>query len=134
MSGALPHEELVQEIRRLIVGLFDTRAISDDADMYYVGAADYSPIERADEANTANLARAAELAQRLVELGDEAADAVAKGLRMQGRWREYLLPHARAHVDQRAILAALRLVAARKRDPLAQHARTLLGGRAEPAA
>lgn len=113
-----PHEELVQELRRILCSRRSTASISDDMDQFYVEAAGYSPMERIMEENSQYLRRAEAISRELVGIGAPAADAVALGLRMQGNWREHLLPYVRAHGDSNAIFNALRLIRKRKRDPL----------------
>jgi hypothetical protein len=115
---AYPHEELVQELRRILSNMRSTSSIADDMDQYYVGAAGYSPMERIMEENSRGLDRAEAISQELVNIGSHAADAVALGLRMQGRWREHLVPYARAHSRNRVISDAVQLVRKRKNDPL----------------
>jgi hypothetical protein len=95
-----------------------TASISDDTDQYYVEAAGYSPMERIMEENSRCFARAKAISQELVNIGPPAAEAVALGLRMQGRWREYLVPYARAHGKNTVISDAIHLVRKRKNDPL----------------
>ena len=116
-----PHEELVQTIRKEITSQIYS-FISDDMDMYYVEKAGYSPMERQGEHNTekCNAARAA--AEQLLQVGESAAQAVALGLRMQGRWRLELLPYAEKFRKVPTIREALLLVAKRKRDPLTAQA------------
>jgi hypothetical protein len=113
-----PHEELVQELRRILSNRRSTTSISDDMDQFYVEAAGYSPMERIMEENSQASKRAETISQELVNIGPPAADAVALGLRMQGSWREHLLPYVRAHRRNRVISDAVRLVRKRKKDPL----------------
>jgi hypothetical protein len=113
-----PHEELVQELRRILCNMRSTASISDDMDQFYVEAAGHSPMERIMEENSRGFRRAEAISQELVNIGPPAADAVALGLRMQGRWREHLLPYVRAHGGDRVISDAVHLVRKRKRDPL----------------
>jgi hypothetical protein len=87
-------------------------------DQYYVEAAGHSPMERIMEENSRGFRRAKAISQELVDIGPAAADAVALGLRMQGSWREYLVPYARAHGRNRIISDAVHLVQKRKKDPL----------------
>ena len=72
--------------------------------------------------------RAEALARRLLEIGADAAEAVAKGLRTRGRWRQLLLPFARAHRYLVPIRAALVLVAKRSSDGLAEQAAEMAAG------
>jgi len=95
-----------------------THSISDDMDQFYTGAAGYSPMERIMEENSLRYRRAEAISRELIGIGTPAADAVALGLRMQGSWREYLLPYVRAHRRNRVISDAVRLVRKRKKDPL----------------
>ena len=120
-----PHEDLVQEIRKQITSQ-DYSQISDDMDMYYVEKAGYSPMLRQGETNAEHRENARTAAEQLLEIGKPAADAVAKGLRMQGAWREELLPYSRKHKHIPIINSALVLVAKRQRDPLAARALLLL--------
>jgi hypothetical protein len=113
-----PHEELVQELRRTVCGLRSTTSISDDMDQFYVKAAGYSPMERIMEENSRGFRRAKAISQELVDIGPPAADAVALGLRLQGRWREYLVPYVRAHGSNRVVSDAVHLIRKRKSDPL----------------
>jgi len=120
-----PHEELVQELRKIVVGWNYMGQISDDSDQWHVGAMGYSPMVRQVERWAEERDRAVEIARQLVEIGEPAAQAVALGLRMQGTWREYLLPYAKKSLGVSIIREALDLVAERERDPLAAEARTL---------
>ena len=113
-----PHEELVQELRRILCNMRSTASISDDTDQFYVEAAGNSPMERIMEENSLRYRRAEAISRELVGLGTPAADAVALGLRMQGSWREYLLPYVRAHRRSKVISEAVHLVRNRQRDPL----------------
>lgn len=113
-----PHEELVQELRRILSNRRSTTSISDDMDQFYVEAAGYSPMERIMEENSRASKRAEAISQELVNIGPSAADAVALGLRMQGSWREHLLPYARAHRRNKLISDAVHLVRKRTKDPL----------------
>ena len=113
-----PHEELVQELRRILCGMRSTHSISDDMDQFYAGTAGYSPMEQIMEENSQRYQRAEAISEELVNIGRSAADAVALGLRMQGTWREYLLPYVRAHRRNRVISDAVRLVRKRQNDPL----------------
>lgn len=113
-----PHEHLVQELRELLTNMPSTHSISDDSDQYYVDAAGYSPMGRIMEENSQRFRRAKEISEQLVHIGPAAADAVALGLRMQGAWRRYLVPYARAHPNTQVIADAIQLVRERQRDPL----------------
>ena len=113
-----PHEELVQELRRILCGLRFTTSISDDTDQFYVEAAGYSPMERIMGENSRRYRRAEAISRELVGIGTPAADAVALGLRMQGSWREYLVPYVRAHESNTVISDSVQLVRKRKKDPL----------------
>ncbi len=115
---AYPHEELVQELRQILCNMHSTTSISDDMDQFYVEAAGHSPMERIMEENSRGFGRAKAISQELVNIGSPAANAVALGLRMQGRWREHLVPYARAHRRNRVISDAIQLVRKRKNDPL----------------
>jgi hypothetical protein len=95
-----------------------TTSISDDMDQFYVGAAGYSPMERIMAGNSRILQRAEAISKKLVQIGLPAADAVALGLRMQGQWREYLLPYARSYERHEAVSDALKRIRKRKNDPL----------------
>lgn len=77
--------------------------------------------------NVSRQRQAENLGLELVEIGEAAAEAVALGLRMQGQWRQDLLPCAKAHREVPGIRAALEQVAVRKRDPLAWRAGQILG-------
>jgi hypothetical protein len=113
-----PHEDLVQELRQILCEMRSTHSISDDMDQYYVEAAGHSPMERIMEENSRGFERAKAISQELVDIGPPAADAVALGLRMQGSWREHLVPYVRAHGGNRIISDAVHLVRKRKKDPL----------------
>ena len=113
-----PHEELVQELRRILCGMRSTSSISDDMDQFYVEAAGYSPMERIMEENSQVFRRAEAISRELVNIGPPAADAVALGLRMQGSWREHLVPYVRAHGRNSVVSDAVQLVRKRKKDPL----------------
>jgi hypothetical protein len=113
-----PHEDLVQELRQILCEMRSTHSISDDMDQYYVEAAGHSPMERIMEENSRGFERAKAISHKLVNIGPPAADAVALGLRMQGAWREYLVPYVRAHGRNRVISDAVHLVQKRKKDPL----------------
>jgi hypothetical protein len=54
---------------------------------------------------------------------------VAAGLRLQGVWRERLLPFARKYRAMPCIHDALVLVAVRRRDPLVEQAARILAGK-----
>ena len=114
-----PHEELIQELRRILCNMRSTTSISDDMDQYYVEAAGHSPMERIMEENSRGFRRAEAISRELVNIGAPAADAVALGLRMQGSWREYLVPYVRAHGTSRIVSDAVHLVRKREKDPLA---------------
>jgi hypothetical protein len=120
-----PYEELVQEIRELLTSQVFF-GISDDADMYAVRMGDESPMNAQVSSNVSKQRQAENLGLELVEIGEPAAEAVALGLRMQGRWRQELLPFAKEHRGVPVIRAALELVAVRERDPLAWRAEQLL--------
>lgn len=113
-----PHEELVQELRRIVCEMRHTGSISDDMDQYYVEAAGHSPMERIMDENARAFGRADAIAEELVTIGPSAAEAVALGLRMQGAWRRYLMPYVRAHGDVGIVADAVQLVRKRERDPL----------------
>jgi hypothetical protein len=113
-----PHEELVQELRQILCNMRSTTSISDDMDQFYVEAAGHSPMERIMEENSRGFGRAKAISQELVDIGPPAAEAVALGLRMQGRWREHLLPYVRAHRRNKVISDAVHLVRKRQNDPL----------------
>lgn len=122
------HDELVQAIRELVAdaNLAAATRWSDDMDQYYVEKTGESPMNREVARFAASEQQARALADELLELGPDAAEAVAKGLRMQGRWREKLLTYATAHRTVTEIRAALELVAGRKLDPLAPKAARIL--------
>lgn len=113
-----PHEELVQELRWILCSTRSTASVSDDTDQFYVEAAGYSPMERIMDENSRGFRRAESISQQLVDIGPPAADAVALGMRMQGRWREYLVPYVRAHRRSKVISHAVDIVRQRKNDPL----------------
>jgi hypothetical protein len=127
-----PFNAVVDEIRHLMVDRIYASSLSDDTDMYYVGAAGFSPMERLAAENAGKTKRAEQLVQPLVEAGPPAASAVARGLRMQGSWREMLLPYVEGHREVAVTRAALELVAQRRRDPLAPTAKRMLAGGAPP--
>ena len=112
------HEELVQELRRILCNMRSTASISDDTDQFYVEAAGYSPMEQIMEDNSRGFRRAEAISHELVNIGPPAADAVALGLRMRGSWREYLVPYVRAHGSNAVISDAVQLIRKRKKDPL----------------
>lgn len=95
-----------------------THSISDDMDQFYAGVAGYSPMEQIMEDNSRGFRRAEAISHELVNIGPPAADAVALGLRMQGSWREYLVPYVRAHGTTRIVSDAVHLVRKRTKDPL----------------
>jgi hypothetical protein len=95
-----------------------TSSISDDMDQFYAGVAGYSPMEQIMEENARRYRRAEAISRELLGIGAAAADAVALGLRMQGSWRKYLAPYAKAHRRSRVISDAVHLVRKRKNDPL----------------
>ena len=121
-----PHENLVQEIRGLLTGQVFF-AISDDSDMYAVRMGDESPMNAQVRRNLSRQSQAEALGQELLEIGEPAGEAVALGLRMQGQWRHDLLPFADRHRDLPVIREALHLVARRRRDPLAEPAKEIVG-------
>lgn len=94
--------------------------------MYAVGMGDESPMNAEVSRNMSRARRAENLGLDLVEIGEPAAEAVALGLRMSGHWRKDLLPFAKEHREVPVIRAALKLVAVRKRDPLAWWAEQIL--------
>jgi len=121
-----PHEEIVQEIRELVVSTRYTTTYSDDMDQYYTEAAGYSPINEQAQDVVSKTGRAEELGKRLAEIGEPAADAVALGLRMQGAWREKLLPFASKFAGLEVIKTALLMIIKRERDPLKETADGIL--------
>jgi hypothetical protein len=123
----LPHQEMVDRIRALTVQWRFQPVCSDDTDTWMEGTNGYSPNNEQAAINTAGLSTADRLVLELIDIGTEAAPAVAKGLRMQGRWREHLLPFAERYTEIPEIRAALELVARRKRDPVAFDAKIILG-------
>lgn len=58
-----PHEELVQELRRILRQMRSTQSISDDMDEFYVKAAGYSPMERIMEDDSRDYRRAEAIAR-----------------------------------------------------------------------
>ena len=125
-KNPLPHDDIVHEIRKLAVRSDISPYTSDDMDMYYVEKAGFSPMLESYERAGRTRDRIDTLSERLVTLWGEAADAVAKGLRMQGRWGEHLLPFARKHRDVLVIEAALKLISQRRVDPLAKLAAVII--------
>lgn len=125
-----PHEDVVFEIKRLIANANDAASIrwDDDMDQYYVEKAGYSPMGRRLDTIADYEKKAKSLAATLTDLGEEAADAVAKGIRMRGRFRELLLPYAEHHRDLPVVRETLKLVARRKVDPLALVSARILAG------
>ena len=121
-----PFNKVVDEIRHLMVDRVWSSSISDDMDMYYVKVAGYSPMERLEEQNARQVDQAELLVKELLEAGPSAAEAVARGMRMQGTWREKLLPYVEQHRGLPVVREALELVAKRQRDPLAGPARIVL--------
>ena len=123
-----PHEELVQEIRKQITSQIYSQ-ISDDSDQWHVGKFGYSPMERQVDYNAEKRDAAKKVAEQLLDIGEPAAEAVALGLRMQGRWRLELLPYAKKYRKVPVIREALELVAKRQRDPVASSASALKSNR-----
>jgi len=121
-----PFNPVVDEIRHLMVDRTYASTISDDMDMYYVRVAGFSPMERLVDENAEKTKRAEQLVRDLLDAGVAAANAVARGMRMQGSWREMLLPYVERHWNVAAVRAALELVAKRQRDPLTPAARRVL--------
>lgn len=128
-----PFNAVVDEIRHLMVDRMYTTSISDDMDMYYVGVAGFSPMERLVDENAEKTKRAERLVRDLLDAGVAAANAVARGLRMQGSWRETLLPYVERHRELSVVVEALEIVSRRSRDPLTPAARTVLSRAAPPA-
>jgi hypothetical protein len=130
MRRKLPHEDLAFEIKRLVAeaNLAASERWDDDMDQYYVGKAGFSPMQRAVDRYAGHMREAEALARKVLDLGPTAAEAVAKGLRTRGRWRELLLPYAEAHRDDPAVRGSLELLARREVDPLASKAAGLLLG------
>jgi len=122
----LPHEELVREIREQIASQ-SFSCMSDDYDMSMVEKAGYSPMLWQDECNWQKRERARALGARLLEIGEPATSAVAKGLRTTGSWRENLLPFAEKFRDVPVIREALALISKRMRDSLCPRACEILG-------
>jgi hypothetical protein len=122
------HDELVQAIRELVAdaNLAAATRWSDDMDQYYVEKTGESPMNREVARFAASEQEARALADELLELGPEAAEAVAKGLRMRGRFRNLLIPFAEKYRTVVVIRDALELVAKRQSDGLAAYARKLL--------
>jgi hypothetical protein len=127
----LPHEDAVKAIRERVAhgNMLARIHISDDSDMWAVGRGEESPINYFASVACAAFDEARALGQKLLELGESAAPAVATGLRTTGSWRENLLPFAARHRDLPVIRESLELIAKRQRDPLSERAMDLLGGR-----
>ena len=122
----------MSQIRELTVERRFRPVVSDDTDAWMQGSYGYSPNTAALDAAAARVAKAGRLVDGLVEAGAPAAGAVAKGLRMQGRWRFHLIPYGRLYSGLPELRRALVLVAGRDRDPLRHEARSILddsGGR-----
>ena len=124
----MPYGDLVREIRECAaeVNLINNVRYSDDTDMYYVEKAGYSPIIKQVERASELMRRAKNLGEKLLEIGEPAAEAVAKGLRTTGWWRENLLHYAEQHRDLPVVRDTLKLLAKRQRDRLAANAREIL--------
>jgi hypothetical protein len=122
------HDDLVREIRECVANANLVAAVrwDDDMDQYYTAKTGSSPMLTSLDRYAAHMRAARERAARLLDLGPEAADAVAKGLRTQGYWRELLLPYAEKHVDLSCIRDTLELVARREIDPLTSTAAAVL--------
>jgi hypothetical protein len=125
---ALPHDDLVREIKTLVAqaNIAASTRWSDDMDMYYVKVADFSPMTQTVDRYAASMKEAKALAATLLEIGPDAAAAVAKGLRMRGGFRDLLVPFVRQHRGLAVIHETLVLVAARREDPFAAEARRIL--------
>ncbi len=117
-----PYDETVREIRELIVSAVNQPQISDDSDQWWTGVTGHSPMERQVETYREDMGKARELVKKLVEVGEEAAEAVAKGLRWQGQWRFELWPYVEKFHELAPIHDTLVLVSRRQRDPLAPKA------------
>jgi len=114
----LPYDDVVQEIREAAVEWRAGPVVSDDTDAWMEGTYGYSPNVEKAHRDASMDRRAKSRGGALADVGEEAAEAVAKGLRMQGRWRSHLLPFARRHESHPAIREALLLVCGRTKDPL----------------
>jgi hypothetical protein len=124
----LPFEATVLEIRAKVAEANTASSCrhSDDTDQYYVAKAGFSPMLRTENWYAEAMSAAEALASTLPTLGPGAAEAVAKGLRTQGRWRELLLPYAVKYRHTEAIHESLMLIAKRKNDPIGRRAVTIL--------
>jgi len=122
-----PYDATLAEIRGLAVGRCSQ--ISDDSDIWcslYMG---YSPMEEQTKGRMRSLAQAEEMVRNLIKVGEPAVPAVAKAFRMQGVWREELLPFVLAFRKHPVMRQTLELVAKRTIDPLALEARRVLAGK-----
>ena len=126
---AYPHDEVVIEVKELVAEANRAAAMrwDDDMDQYYVEKTGDSPMQRTVDRYGQAMSKAGAAAERLLALGSDAVDAVAKGLRQQGRFRELLIPYAEAHREHAVMRDTLQLLARRKVDPLASVARRILG-------
>ncbi len=125
----LPFFDRVLAMRTCLTSLENPASISDDSDMWSMSMFGTSPAERLMERNGQRVHDADVIAKELVRIGPTAAEAVAAGLRLQGWWRDPLLPYARKHRTVPCIHDALVLVAVRLRDPLAVQAARILDGK-----
>jgi len=122
----LLYEDVVDGIRDRNVQWRFRNAVSDDTDAWFEGSYGHSPNNERMASNMAGVREADRMVLELIEVGAAAGPAVAKGLRMQGRWREHLLPFASRFSSLPEVRDALELVARRKRDPVRWDARCIL--------
>ena len=125
----IPFIDRVLTLRTCLTTLENPASISDDSDMWSVSMFGTSPAERLMERNCERVHDADVIAKELLRTGPDAAEAVAAGLRLQGWWRDLLLPFASKHRALPSIRSALLLVAVRLRDPLAVQAERVLAGK-----
>ena len=125
----IPFVNRVLELRSCLTTLENPASISDDSDMWQVSAFGTSPRDAMMDRNALRLRGAEAISRDLIRIGGDAAEAVAAGLRLQGVWRERLLPFARKYRAMPCIHDALVLVAVRRRDPLVEQAARILAGK-----
>jgi hypothetical protein len=120
------YDDLVDRVRELTVERRFGLLVSDDTDAWMEGAYGYSPNNEHIAAAVAGIREADCLVQKLIEAGTEAIPAVIRGLRMQGRWRLHLFAFMKSQRHHPDVVAALTLVAKRRRDPCSWEALRLL--------
>ncbi len=111
-----PHEHLIHELREIFRSINNQIRYSDDTDQWYEGTYGYSPIREQDARAAGGLKRAEQIAEELVALGPEAAEAVCYGLRLRGQFREYLIPYIRVYPDIPVVERTVEMIRRRKSD------------------